>query len=276
MFYCGRDCFVYSFLGANLKLRLPTSNHQYADRGYLLQKDLQLLITLQESDSKLNRAMAEKKILPERMVRLEQSYLDCKKEFDQFQNTLNDLKNQYHDKERQLKQGQDDLRKAKDRLGSVKNNKEYQAILKEIEGIQQKKEDLELEGIMLLDVMDKKSEELKEQEASFQGVEEKYNHDRAFVMAELQKLDERVESCQQENASLRSTVGESLLKKYDAIRKLLKDVVVVVPVWKEVCQGCHMNIPPQMYNELQGSTALMSCPHCNRIIYREDQPASAG
>jgi len=241
-----------------------------------LQKDLQLLITLQESDSKLNRAMVEKKVLPERLAQLEQSYLDCKKEFDQFQNSFNDLKNQYRDKERQLKQGQDDLRKAKDRLVIVKNNKEYQAILKEIEGIQQKREDTELEGIMLLDVIDKKSEELKEQEKSFQGVEGKYNQDRAFITAELQKLDQRMEDCQQENISLRSTVGEGLVKKYDAIRKLHNDVVVV-PVKKEVCQGCHMNIPPQMYNELQTSVILMSCPHCNRIIYRDDQPVvSAG
>jgi len=235
-----------------------------------LQKDLHLLITLQESDSNLIRAIAEKKILPERLSQLEQSYLSCKKEFDQFQNSFNDLKNQYRDNERHLKQGQDDLRKAKDRLGTVKNNKEYQAILKEIEGIQQKKEDTELEGIALLDALDKKGEELKEQEKSCLGVEEKYNTDRDFIMAELQKLDQRMETCQQENISLRSTVGEGLVKKYDAIRKLHNDVVVV-PVRKEVCQGCHMNIPPQMYNELQTSTTLMSCPHCNRIIYRDDQ-----
>ncbi|MDR2861655.1 MAG: C4-type zinc ribbon domain-containing protein [Syntrophobacterales bacterium] len=240
-----------------------------------MHKDLQSLITLQESDSKLSRAVAEKKILPERMAKLETAYLESKKEFDQFQNSFNDLKNQYRDKERQLKQGHDDLRKAKDRLESVKNNKEYQAILKEIEGIQQKKEDVELEGIMLLDVIDKKSEELKEQEKSFQGVEGKYEHDRAFIMDELQKLDQRMETCQQENDSLRAAAAEALVKKYDAIRKLCRDVVVV-PVRKEVCQGCHMNIPPQMYNELQTSAALMSCPHCNRIIYREEPPENAG
>jgi predicted nucleic acid-binding Zn-ribbon protein len=239
-----------------------------------LQQDLQTLITLQESDLKLIHAMAEKKILPERLARVEEVYLECKNEFDQFQNSFTDLKNQYRDKERQLKQSQDDLRKAKDRLESVKNNKEYQAILKEIDGIQQKREGVELDGIMLLDAIDKKSEEVKEREKLFQGAEEKYGHDRAFVLAELQKLDQRVEACQQENHSLRAAVAESLVKKYDALRKLHKDVVVV-PVQKEVCQGCHMNIPPQMYNELQTSTVLMSCPHCNRIIYREAPPPNA-
>jgi len=235
-----------------------------------LQEDLQALITLQESDSRLIRAAAEKKILPERLARLEQTYLDSKKEFDQFQTSFNDLKNQYRDKERQLKQKQDDLRKAKDRLESVKNNKEYQAILKEIENIQQKREDTELEGIMILDALDRKNEELAEQEKSFQELQGKYEQDRALVEAELEKIDQRMEACQRENDSLRATVAESLVKKYDAIRKLHKDVVVVA-VRKEVCQGCHMNIPPQMYNELQGAAILMSCPHCNRIIYREEQ-----
>ena len=47
--------------------------------------------------------------------------------------------------------------------------------------------------------------------------------------------------------------------------------VAVVSVWKEVCDGCHMSIPPQLYNELQKSTRLLTCPNCNRIIYWENR-----
>jgi NAD-dependent SIR2 family protein deacetylase len=39
-------------------------------------------------------------------------------------------------------------------------------------------------------------------------------------------------------------------------------------VWKSVCNGCHMNIPPQMYNEVQRSEALLSCPNCNGSCIR--------
>ena len=43
--------------------------------------------------------------------------------------------------------------------------------------------------------------------------------------------------------------------------------VGVISVWKAVCNGCHMNIPPQLYNELQKTKELLSCPNCNRIMY---------
>jgi predicted nucleic acid-binding Zn-ribbon protein len=45
----------------------------------------------------------------------------------------------------------------------------------------------------------------------------------------------------------------------------------VVAVWKEVCDGCHMSIPPQLYNELQKSNELITCPSCSRIIYWENR-----
>ena len=44
----------------------------------------------------------------------------------------------------------------------------------------------------------------------------------------------------------------------------------VVPVLDGICQECHLQIPPQDYNELQRNDKLMSCPHCDRIIYWQD------
>ena len=43
--------------------------------------------------------------------------------------------------------------------------------------------------------------------------------------------------------------------------------LAVVPVVKGVCQGCHMSIPPQLFNLLQRGTTMETCPTCNRIIY---------
>ncbi|HFB84009.1 MAG TPA: hypothetical protein ENJ72_04385, partial [Thermodesulfatator sp.] len=37
-----------------------------------------------------------------------------------------------------------------------------------------------------------------------------------------------------------------------------------------ICEGCHMNIPPQLYNELMRDNRLMECPLCQRIIYHKD------
>jgi len=65
-----------------------------------------------------------------------------------------------------------------------------------------------------------------------------------------------------------------LLEKYERIRNR-NGGIGVVSVWKAVCNGCHMNIPPQLYNELQKSSELMICPNCNRIIYYQNKDSAA-
>jgi len=235
-----------------------------------LKEDLQLLIELQKSDSDVMRIRMKKKEVPERIARLDESYQTLQQKMDDFRAHLENLKKQHREKEDRLKKGQDGLKKAKERLESVKNNKEYQAILKEIENLDRKNGDIESEIIVLFDEIDKENGELKHHEQEFAEQTNLYETERHVLEEEMKSLDESIAACQEKNGQIRSSVKGDLLRKYEAIRNLHKGVAVV-SVWKEVCNGCHMNIPPQMYNELQTATMLMSCPHCNRIIYWENQ-----
>lgn len=235
-----------------------------------MREDLQLLIELQKSDSDAARIKMKKKELPERIAKLDQAFQVLQQRMDDFRTHLEDLRKQYREKEEKLKKGQDGLKKAKERLETVKNNKEYQAILKEIDNMEKKNGDVESEIIALFDAIDKENGELKQREKAFTEESSTYQSDRNKLDLEIKSLDEGIAECQTRNGQIRSALEEGLIRKYEAIRNLHKGVAVV-SVWKEVCNGCHMNIPPQMYNELQKTTALMSCPHCNRIIYWQNQ-----
>ncbi len=235
-----------------------------------MNEDLQLLIALQQSDTDTARLKAKKRELPERMARLDEAFGSLQRKMDDFLLNLEELRKQYREKEEKLKKGQEGLKKAKERLESVKNNKEYQAILKEIENMDHKNGDLESEIIALFDEIDKTQGDLKVREKEFAEESNRYRAERNIMETEMQSLDTGIAQMQEENSRIRATVPESLLRKYEAIRNLHRGVAVV-SVWREVCNGCHMNIPPQMYNELQKTSALMSCPHCNRIIYWQNQ-----
>ena len=43
--------------------------------------------------------------------------------------------------------------------------------------------------------------------------------------------------------------------------------LAVAPVQNGTCQGCNMNIPPQLFNQLQRGDSIELCATCNRIIY---------
>ncbi len=68
--------------------------------------------------------------------------------------------------------------------------------------------------------------------------------------------------------SIENKVKETI-SKYEMIKHLHRGVAVV-SVWKEVCGGCHMNIPPQQYNDMQKNMEIVHCPNCSRFLYRQD------
>jgi predicted nucleic acid-binding Zn-ribbon protein len=60
-------------------------------------------------------------------------------------------------------------------------------------------------------------------------------------------------------------VKPDVLRRYGTIR--MRRGLAVVAVSNGTCLGCHMNIPPQLYNQLQRADAILTCPQCHRIIY---------
>ncbi len=60
-----------------------------------------------------------------------------------------------------------------------------------------------------------------------------------------------------------------LLRRYEMI-KGRRNGIAVVSARNSICSGCNMNLPPQLYNELQRSEELICCPNCNRIIYWDE------
>jgi hypothetical protein len=95
---------------------------------------------------------------------------------------------------------------------------------------------------------------------------------REHVAKEETVTDARLAEVRQRSAGARAArdlvaaqVRPDVLKKYSTIR--LRRGLAVVPVLKGVCQGCHMSIPPQLFNLLQRGTTIESCPQCARIVY---------
>jgi hypothetical protein len=56
------------------------------------------------------------------------------------------------------------------------------------------------------------------------------------------------------------------MQKFNTVKGLTRGTGIA-PVLDSICLGCNMNIPPQMYNELQRFDSIKFCPHCQRIIY---------
>lgn len=233
-----------------------------------------LLIELQECDSQLVMLLARKKNLPEKMDKLDTEFLTFKDEIEQNKKKYDQLKSLHTDKEKEIKKLNENVAKAKEKLLEVKNNKEYLAMLKEIEVAESSCGDVETEIISILEELDKVSLLAKKDEESLNQQKKKYEEEKKMIEADLNTIDEDFVKWEQKRNDLRKKIPGDLLAKYEKIKNR-NNGVGVISVWKEVCNGCHMNIPPQLYNELQKSLELISCPNCNRIIYFQNREKPA-
>ena len=240
-----------------------------------MKEQVLLLVELQKLDLEMGRINLKKKELPENIARMDEEYKFLLVGLDAEKVIVDDLLKRHKENEEKLKRGIETLKKTKDRLFEVKTNKEYQAILKEIENIEKKNSEIEDEIIVALEGLDKARDQLKTKESEHNKFKSQYEQGKKKMEDELQLLDAELVICQKNSGECAKQINESLLKRYETI-KGKRNGLAVVSVWKEVCDGCHMNIQPQLYIELQKSVELMSCPNCNRIIYWRNQEKNDG
>jgi predicted nucleic acid-binding Zn-ribbon protein len=236
----------------------------------LLKEDLLLLVSLQKIDTELVKAGIKKREWPNRISQLDETFGTTADEVDGEKQRLEGLIKTHRAKEEGLKKGVDHLKKTRERLLEVKTNKEYQAMLKEIEGIVKKNSEIEDEIILALEEIDAARSRLKVKEGEFETFRSSYEKEKKELEGEIGLMDSEMSRLVSEQQELRARINAEILKKYDRIKNH-SNGRAVVPVWKGVCEACHMNIPPQMYNELQRSDDIMQCPFCSRIIFWDDR-----
>ena len=235
-----------------------------------LREEMTRLIELQKMESTAGRIQARKKDLPVRMKTLEEEFESFSTVVDTEREQLEGLRKRRREKDAQLLAGQEALKKTRERLFEVKTNKEYQSMLKEIEAFEAKNSRMEDEMISLLDELDHLETALKAGEGELEAHRRRYEEEKARLEAELNSLAGELNVCVRKCTELKKEIPAELLRKYEQIKSAGRGVAVVA-VWKEVCDGCHMSIPPQLYNQLQKMVMLTTCPNCNRIIYWENR-----
>jgi predicted nucleic acid-binding Zn-ribbon protein len=158
------------------------------------------------------------------------------------------------------------IKRSRARSNEVKNNKEYQAILKEINDIQSEITQKEDGALELMETIDHLAVEFKALEKDVEKSRKKLEEDKQALQHEASQLRTRLDRIEDLQARIREKMDPELWKRSEVL--LQKQAgVAVAPVESAVCQVCHLNIPPQKFIELQRDESLMQCPHCHRYIY---------
>jgi predicted nucleic acid-binding Zn-ribbon protein len=231
-----------------------------------LKDQLELLWELQEIDLDLKHIKEERERCPREMKKLDEKISIEKERLQAEKGKVDLLEKERREKERQLSSSQEKIKKTEGRMSEVKTNKEYQALLTEIETIKSASSREEEEILQVLEEIDELRKDLSKREKEVAVLLEKIEAEKK-VIQERMVQDEVVWKEQMDRREVLSKQIESKLNKLYNTLKEKRQGVGVVNVKEETCQGCFVHIPPQMFIEVQKNNEIIRCPNCNRILY---------
>ena len=231
-----------------------------------MRKQLELLWELQRIDLALRDLMEERERYPKEMKRMDERCRIEKERIQKEREKVELLEKDRRQKEHHLTAEQDKIKKTEGRMFEVKTNKEYQAVLSEIEGFKEGNSREEEEILRLLDEIDEAKKNLTRWEKEAAVTLDKIEAERKVIQGKMTRDDAGCKKQMERREVLAKQIESRLVKLYNTLKEKRRGVGVV-NVRNETCQGCFLNIPPQMYIEVQKNNTLIQCPNCNRILY---------
>jgi hypothetical protein len=183
---------------------------------------------------------------------------------------LKDLEKQQRHEEGVLADKTELLKKYDAQLFAVKTNKEYKAILAEMDVVKAEMSSTEDRILELMTDIDLVREQLKSAEKTLRDEEVTVQGTKRQLETELAEVTQKLGEREQQKRALIPTVDEELYELYEKIRKAKKNGPGIVPVKNDSCGGCYMQVPPQVVNEVIGGDRLIMCQSCSRVLYWEE------
>ena len=231
--------------------------------------DLRNLIALQDLEIRIAGLQKESSDIPNNNARFESELQKVKAEHQHLMDRSKDLANKKRTFESQVDLSRTKLSRFKDQLMAVKTNKEYTAMLHEI---QMAEDQIRGEEDKILEVMEQMEGMEKELKLAEQEMQKKASELKEAITKSTESLphiEDELAKLRGEKASMESRIGKDLLSRYRRIADARKGIALA-EAKDELCSACHVRIRPQMYAELRLTEIIYSCDSCSRILFSRE------
>lgn len=234
-----------------------------------VEQKLEALYELQNIHTKIDKIRQTRGELPMEVADLEDDVAGLETRIQKIKTELDNLEDSVVTRKNTIKESQALIKKYETQQNNVKNNREFDALAKEIE----------IQGLEVM-VCEKK---IKEYQFEISSKTEIY--DKALVNLEERKNDLELKQAELDNItsetqkeeevllaeadSAKQVIEERLLIAYNRLRGNFKNGLAVVTISRDSCSGCFNQIPPQRQSDIRQRKKIIVCEHCGRILVDE-------
>ena len=235
---------------------------------------LQILIELQKIDNEIAELERGKAAIPRQIESGRAGIEEKQTQLKEAEDNLLALQKKRKDLEMDVATENDHIAKTKTKLPAVKTNKEYSAILAEVDAVKEKILALEDKELELMEILEKKEGEVPPLKANCKDEEEKFNAYKLKKEAEAERTEKELEVIRPRRSQVTSSLDKKWLKHYTNVFKA-REGVAVVGIHENICQGCLQQILPQQVIDVKAGETINYCEQCLRILYWKENREGA-
>ena len=235
---------------------------------------LQQLIVLQSLDDEIAE---HKKLLADIPLQIDTGCTEMeekKKILSNAKEELDALQKERKDLELAVQGENDHMAKAKTKLPAVKTNREYTAILSEVEAIKVKVSGLEDKELEIMEILEEKQKEVPGIEKRCNEEDARFQEYKAKKDAELDRIKQELGVLVAKRENVSGQLDRVIMQRYEKVAGS-RDGRAVVMLQGSICQGCFQQILPQMVIDVKIGESIQQCSNCIRFLYWEEVPEAA-
>lgn len=233
---------------------------------YSMYEKIMALYELQKIDSQIDEINKIKGELPLEVEDLEDEIAGLQTRIANINAEIEELNNLTKQRKREIDQAQIQIAKYTEQQNNVRNNREFDAISKEIEYQQ-------LEITLAEKRLKEYAGAIKAKKASLESTDAllaERNVDLTAKKTELESIEgetaAQIEELSAQGDAAKAKIDERLLGAYNRIRSKVHNGLAVVTVKRDACSGCFNRIPPQRQSDIRQGKKLIVCEYCGRIL----------
>jgi predicted nucleic acid-binding Zn-ribbon protein len=238
--------------------------------------ELSQLIELQELDLEILRISDRLARIPVEREQIENEFNQRASEFLALKDSHRLTAEQRKQLELELATTQSNLEKFEQDKTRVRNEKEYTAVLREIDASRKHVGALESEILRLMEEAEKLDAVIAEKLPETEGLRAQLDQSLSSLEQEQQQADQSLSSMNKRRAELAQHLPKSLFASYDRMSRLRRGQALAEVSLEGICSACRMRVRPKVFSDVRKGNELITCENCGRILYfKNGSPTSA-
>jgi len=227
--------------------------------------ELEALLQVQRYDARLMDAQRKRDEIPARREALRLALDQAKVSHEHAKKELERVRLERRGQEKEIEVVQNEGSKLERQLLDVKTNKEYQAMLHEIQLLKSKRSDRETLVLECFEREETLVAQVKQAEQRIAEEERRLKAGEAELEKEAATLDQTIHSLRVDRDAVRPRIPATVLARYDRLAGS-RNGIAVAEIRKGACGACFTALTPQAMQEVRRNDAVLQCESCGRIV----------